>query len=209
MKTLKSLEKTEELRAVGNKFYSERKFLDALIKYNESLCHAPNDSESLGLVYANKSAVYFEMKLYENCFKNIELAKANKYPTENYGILERRALKCRQKTKLSDPWEFFKLSYKGNKKLPFTVECLEMKKNDKYGRHIVTKREIKVGDILAVEKPFCSVLLSESQFVEVDGKNKFQRCSNCLRDSQLDLTPCENCCEGKNRKCYMRFFGTG
>jgi SET and MYND domain-containing protein 4 len=201
LRSSKSVEIADALRNDGNKSYSERKFFNALIKYNESLCHAPTESESLGLAFANRSAVYFEMKLFEHCLKNIELAKAHKYPAKNYEILERREQKCRemskQKMKFSDPWEFFKLSYKTNEKLPFIVDGLEMKENEKYGRHVVTSRHLKVGDVLAIEKPFCSVLLSQSNFVEVDGLNKFQRCENCLRDCQLDLTPCSGCCEGE------------
>jgi SET and MYND domain-containing protein 4 len=200
MKSLKNVAKADTLRNEGNKSYAERKFLDALVKYNESLCHAPPNSESLGLAFANKSAVYFEMKLFEECLKNIDNAKAHKYPAQNYGILERRAQKCRemskQKMKFPNPWEFFKLSYKRNEKLPFIVEGLEVKQSEKYGRHIVTSRPLKVGDVLAIEEPFCSVLLSQSQFVEVDKQNKFQRCANCLRDVKLDLMPCWGCCEG-------------
>jgi SET and MYND domain-containing protein 4 len=201
MNLIKSIEKADTLRTVGNKHYSEKKFFDALVIYNESLCHAPNESESLGLVFANKSAVYFEMKLFDKSLKNIELAKAHKYPQKNFEILKKREEKCRemikQQIKLSNPWEFFKISHKANKKLPFIAEGLELRTSEKYGKHIVANRQLKIGEILAIENPFCSVLLSESKFVEVDGKNKFQRCANCLRDCQLDLIPCRNCCEGE------------
>lgn len=202
MRLTKSDEKADTFRAVGNKFYSERKFFDALVKYNESLCHASGESESLGLAFANKSAVYFEMKLFEKCLKNIDLAKLNKYPPKSFETLQKREEKChemlKQQLKLSDPWEFFKLSQKANKKLPFIIDGLELRESKKFGRHIVTNRPLKVGEILAIEKPFCSVLLSESQFVEVDKTNKFQRCANCFRDNQLDLIPCGECCEGKS-----------
>lgn len=201
MRLIKSDEKADALRAAGNKFYNQRNFLDALIKYNESLCHAPCESESLGLAFANKSAVYFETKLFDKSLKNIELAKAHKYPEKNLEILKKREEKCREmlkhQTKISDSWEFFKLSHNSNKKLPFTIDGLELRESGKYGKHIVTARPLKVGDVLAIEKPFCSVLISESQFVEVDKTNKFQRCANCLKDNQLDLIPCRECCEGK------------
>jgi SET and MYND domain-containing protein 4 len=201
MKSIKSDDKADTFRAMGNKFYSERKFLDSLIKYNESLCHATVESENLGLAFANKSAVYFEMKIFDKCLKNIELAKANKYPHKNFEVLKKRKEKCheimKQQIKLSDPWEFFKLSHKANKKLPFVIDSLELRENEKYGKHIVTNQNLKVGEILVVETSFCSVLLSESQFIEVDGTNKNQRCGHCFRDNQLDLIPCSECCEGK------------
>lgn len=204
MRLTKSNEKADEFRAAGNKFYNERKFLDSLIKYNESLCYASNESESLGLAFANKSAVYFEMKLFDKCLKNIALARINNYPAKNFEILERRDEKCRemlkQQMKISDPWEFFKLSSTENKKLPFIIDNLELRTNEKYGKFIVTNRTLKVGEVLTIEKSFCSVLLTESQFVEVDKANKYQRCANCFKDNQLDLIPCRKCCEGKKSK---------
>lgn len=201
MKGIKSDQKAEELRSEGNAKYSEKKFFEALIKYNESLCNASHGSENLGLAFANRSAVYLEMKLIERSLRNIELAKLHNYPTKNLELLAKREEKCRnlmkQQEKPADPWTFFKLSSKTNKKLPFVVDSLELRVNEKYGKHIVTNQKFKAGDILAIEKPFCSVLISESRFVAVDTTNKFQRCANCLKDNQLDLIPCSECCEGE------------
>lgn len=197
---MKSEQISEQCRAEGNKFYSERKFFEALVKYNESLCNASSGSVNLGLAFANRSAVYFEVKLYENSLKNIALAKSHNYPQKNLEVLDRRVEKCRlmmrPQISFADHWGFFKLSYNPHKKLPFVANCCELSSNEKYGKHIVTNQAVKVGDILAIESPFCSVLLSESRFVEVDKSNKFQRCGLCLKDNRLDLMPCEGCCEG-------------
>lgn len=197
---MKSDQLSSALRVEGNKLYSARNFFEALVKYNASLCHAPKQSENLGLAYANRSAVFLEMKLFKKTLNNIELAKNNNYPLENIEILEKRREKCvammTQQAKINES-SFFKLSYKPNKKLPFAVECLELRSNEKFGKYIVTNKNIKVGDILVLERPFCSVLLSESQFVDVDRTNKYQRCALCLIDNQLDLLPCGECCEGK------------
>lgn len=199
---MKSDKKAEELRNEGNKFYSGKKFFDAVIKYNESLSHATSGSENLGLAFANRSAVYLEMKLINKCLRNIELAKAHNYPETNNDVLLKREEKCRllmeQSLKVSDPWSFFKLSYKPNKKLPFVVNNLELRINEKYGKHIITNQPLRVGDILVIERPFVSVLLSESRFVEVAKSNKFLKCANCLKDNQLDLIPCDSCSQGEN-----------
>lgn len=192
--------KSAELRAEGNEFYSKKKFFEAMVQYNESLCFASKENVNLGLAYANRSAVFFEMKLYEKSLNNIQMAVDHNYPKENLEVLKKREEKCEslmnQKVKLSSHWNFFKLSEKQNKKIPFVIESLELNVNDKYGKHIVTNKSLKVGDILAIEKPFCSVLISESRFVEVDKNNKFTRCMNCLSDNQLDLIPCDGCSEG-------------
>lgn len=153
-------DKSERLRKEGNKLYSQREFFNALCKYNESLCFASPKSELLGLAYANRSAVYFEMKLYDKCVRSIELAKHHQYPEHNISILNERENKCKsqmkdQKNKLFDVWNFFKLSYPSNEKLPFFANCLEVKTNQKYGRHVITNQTLKVGDVINIEKPFC------------------------------------------------------
>lgn len=204
MTTVKSTEKSNSLRIEGNKFYSERNFHAALLKYNESLCHAKPASENVGLGYANRSAVYFEMKLYEICIKNIDLARRHQYPEKNFEILLKREEKCKECIRDQKPFKppdsknFFKLSYEAHKKLPFIVNCLEVKCNEKYGRHIITNQSLKVGDIIAIEKPFCAVLLSESKFIEIPESNIYQQCSNCLKDNALDLIPCSTCCKGNS-----------
>jgi SET and MYND domain-containing protein 4 len=156
----KSDTKSQALRSEGNKFYSERKFFDALIKYNESLSYAENGSANLGHAFANKSAVYFEMKQFEKCFNNIEMARNNFYPEKQLQTLNNREAKCRemmksQREKSADVWNFFKLSYPSNPRLPFIANCLEVKRSEKYGRHVITNQDLKVGDIMVVENPFC------------------------------------------------------
>lgn len=156
----KSEAKSQTLRSDGNKFYSERKFFNALIKYNESLSYAENRSENLGHAFANRSAVYFEMKQFEKCLSNIEMAKGNFYPDKQMQTLINRETKCREmmkshREKQPDVWNFFKLSYPSNPRLPFIANCLEVKRSEKYGRHVVTNQDLRVGDIVVVESPFC------------------------------------------------------
>ena len=200
----KSNQKSDDRRAEGNQFYAQKNFYDALLKYNESLCCAEAESENLGLAYANRSAVYFEMKLYDKCLLNIDMAKRNRYPEKNFEILQKREEKCLELIKQHksevkpDAWNFFKLSYPPNKKLPFIVDCLEMKNDQKYGRHIVTNRALKVGDIIAIEEPFCKI---------IDEKYIFQRCTGCFKDDLLNLLPCDKCQKGKVVSyCYVELF---
>lgn len=201
-------ERSVTLRGDGNKFYNRRQFFDALMKYNESLCYAELGSENLGLAYANRSAVYFEMRLYEKCLSNVELAKQNNYPEMDFEVLEKRVEKCKDMMKNSrveksaDPWNIFKLSHAPNPRVPFIVNCLEMSTNDKYGRHVISNRALKVGDVIAIEQPFCSVLIAKTKFHEKSESNIFQRCSNCLKENSMDLIPCETCCKGNQITNY-------
>lgn len=182
----KSNQKSDQLRAEGNQFYAQKDFFDALLKYNESLCFAEPETENLGLAYANRSAVYFEMKLYDKCMMNVKLARDNHY--KNHEILNKREEKCAEMMKSqkveNSVENVFKLSHLENKNLRFIADCLEMKNDKKFGRHIVTNRALKVGDILAIEEPFCKIV--QERFIH-------QRCAGCFKDNLLDLLPCSGC----------------
>lgn len=191
---LKSSSKSDLLRSEGNQLYAQKKFYDALLKYNESLCVAEPDTVQLGLAYANRSAVYFETKIYDKCANNIKLAKKNCYPEENVETLEKREEKCfnfiKQRNddlKSNEPQSYLKLTRPASKKNPFISECLELKSDKKYGRHIVTNKALKVGDVVAIDEPFCHFI--HRRFIH-------QRCTGCFNDNLLDLIPCHGCTKG-------------
>jgi SET and MYND domain-containing protein 4 len=193
---------SEKLKSEANRFYVQKKFHDALLKYNESLCFAEAESENLGLAYANRSAVYFEMKLYDKCLTNVKLARANGYPEKNLEILKKREEKCieaikqrRTETKATDALSFFKLSHPRNKKLPFVSDCLQLNIDKKYGKHIVTNRALNVGDVVAIDTPKFKVIKADSRYSTCFESNVLQRCGNCLKDNLLSLIPCTSCCK--------------
>lgn len=198
--TVKSNERAEKIRNEGNKLFVEKSYFDALLKYNESLCHAERGSEAIGFAYANRSAVYFEMKLLEKSLKNIEFARHNGYPQKNILILDKRAEKCLQQIeaggevkKDDDPFDFIKLTNEINPKLTFVSKCLELRSSEKFGRYIVANRDLKVGDIVAIEKPHFKTIKTDSRYDGCQEMNKYQRCAFCLRSNLLDLIPCPNC----------------
>jgi SET and MYND domain-containing protein 4 len=200
----KSNERSEKLRKVGNEYYSNKRFYEALVKYNESACFAENSSENLGNAFANRSAVYFETRQYEHAINSIKLARQNGYPEKNLNILKTREEKCleflkkrRNSEQMRNENLFFQLSHKAKKSLPSIADCLELRCDETYGRHVITNKNLKVGDIIAHDEPFCAVLLSQSKFVDVPDDNIYRRCLNCFRENFLNLVPCENCCEGK------------
>lgn len=197
------------LRQEGNEFYKKREFYQALLKYNQSLCYAESESENIGLAFANRSAIYFEIKSYDQCQINIDLAKKNFYPKESLDVLNQRRLKCMESSSnevKNCSGKNFKLSLPANKKLPFIASCLKIKTNQKYGRHIITTTDLNVGDIIAKDKSFCSVPISESKFIRVSELNIYQRCNNCLKSNHLSLIPCKNCCHGMKSLTYLYHF---
>jgi hypothetical protein len=141
--------------------------------------------DQLCLSYGNRSAVYFAVKEYEKCLENIQLAKMHGYPTDKIEKLVEREEKCKLMMKQQqsydsedDAWNFFKLSYPANEKIPFIVDCLQMREDKKFGRGIFVTRDVKPGDVLCIEDVFLLNIL-----------RKDRRCGNCAKENMLNLIP--------------------
>ncbi|XP_037034438.1 SET and MYND domain-containing protein DDB_G0273589-like [Bradysia coprophila] len=183
--------KSLEFRQSGHKWYSQDgRHFDALENYNESLCFAEENSENLGLSYASRAAVYYDWKLNQLCHENIQLAKKSGYPDRLKNELVTLQTKCKKKLKRSkknlknSPIFEPTLSFKPHDHVPFIADCLDIRRNKKYGRYIITNRNLSTGQILAIEDRYFSVLLP---------KLRYQRCANCLTENCLSLIPCRNC----------------
>lgn len=182
---------SESCRTKGNQFYVKKQFLDALEAYNQSLCFAEKGSIGISMAYANRSAVFFELQLYDTCLKNIRMAKDNGYPQENMEKLLKREEMCRSMINKDDQREkenvgssFLKLSYGKHKQVPFIADCLELKSSEKFGRYIITTTPLKTGDVVSVEPPFAQQLLPQ---------HRYKYCATCLNDNFLNLIACKNC----------------
>jgi hypothetical protein len=161
------------------------------------LCYAPPDSEEIALAYANRSLVYFELGHFEKALQNIQLAKDHNYPKNLIEKLNEREAQCLEVLnnvtthKPSQELESIRakhlnLKIPGNKKMPYYIaDCLELKKNVQFGRHIVTNQDLKVGTVLAIEEPFSKIVLAHV---------RYERCANCLAKNHLNLLPCDSCC---------------
>lgn len=178
-----------EFRNQGNVYYKNKKNFCALLGYNMAICYAAIGSEELAIAFANRSAVYFEVGMYEKCLKNIQLAIDNGYPAGKLKNLEDRRQRCMKlmETNKYDPhddsWNFFKLSYESNPNIPFIVDCLELRNGE-----IFTSRDLKEGDIIAI---------TDSVFRFPDPTARLHRCSYCFADCFLDLLPCNGCTKGE------------
>lgn len=193
--------KADGFRNEGNSLYGKSNFRDALIAYNKSLCFALPGSKQLGLAYANRSAVYLKLKLFDHCLENIQLARGNNYL--NMDKLTEREQNCNELKMCyhpdpeNDPSSFFNLSYPANQKIPFIANCLKLRENQKYGRYIITNRNLNTGDVIAIEELFLKVL---------HHPGRFRRCSNCLKSNMLNLIPCIDGISGGCTSCKSFFF---
>jgi len=144
----------DKLRNYGNTFFKQGRYFDALIKYNESLCRAETGSANIALAYANRSAVFMELKMYEKCLKNIQQAKDAGYPQGKIHNLNDRYERATTLMAEShpattaaaqaenDPFQFYKLSYPAHPKNPDIVNCVKLAENAKYGRHIIASKDL-------------------------------------------------------------------
>lgn len=96
--------------------------------------------------------------------------------------------------------EFFQLSYAASDSNPTFVDCIELQFDDVYRRKIVTTRDLKTGDVIAIEKPF---------FKSLDVNSTSFRCLNCLKSlppQVKDITDCRSCKSAKfcSENCRVR-----
>jgi hypothetical protein len=184
----KSDKQANEFREAGNINFSLKNYRDALILYNMSITYACTKN-ALSLGYANRSAVFLEIECFDECLKNIEWARKNGYPEDKLSKLDVREQKCKKmrlkgrKNKPEDPWEFFKLSYPPNKKIPWIVDRLELRTTEKYGRGIYATKDLKAGDVISIEDPVVCFL---------DDKHYYKHCNNCSKSCMMNLIPCNH-----------------
>ena len=182
----KSDKKAEKFRKIGNKHFDEKDWFNALFNYNASIAFAKSKHvASLG--YGNRSAVYLEIERFEDCLKNIQWARENGYPESKMPKLIKREEKCKNLMKESkesfiDPWDFFKLSYPENKKIPWLVDRVEMRHTKKFGRGIYAKKDLKPGDVICIEDPVIKY---------VNDRNIFMCCFSCMKSNAMNLIPCD------------------
>lgn len=198
-------------RSAGNGLFGQKKWIEAMDKYNQSLCYAEKGAESLSIAYANRSSCFLHLQKYDNCLHDIELATKANYPERLMPKLMQRKADCLS-MKAADtrirPREVT-LSYDESTTIPGMTDILEFKRNSKYGRYVVAKRGIPVGKTILIEPYFTSFTMSDDS-----------HCQDC-QATQCNLIPCEHCtmamfCSAAclergsiyhNMECGYRIFG--
>lgn len=184
--------------------YFQNDWNKAIDWFNESLCFAETGCKNVGIAYADRSACFFNLKSYEKCLVDIELAK--NYPKHLVADLEKRKESClvhianRNRKDKSDS-----LQLHLNEHGYFTgdSDTLEFKIHD--GRQsIQAKQDFDAREIVAVDKAFTKTLYTIYGW----------KCNNCLKGN-TNLVPCKRCttamfcreCEQNNLhkyECRMR-----
>jgi hypothetical protein len=171
-------------RDEGNRFFKHSLTFQALINYNKALNFAKSQV-NVALAYGNRSAAYFSVKKYKECLENIRLAREHGFPSEKIAKLNEREQKCKLESEASSvAWNFFKLSHPANEKVPWIVDCVEMKRTEKYGRGIYAKSDLKAGDIICIEDLLINIATGDDA--------NYKHCAICFKTAMLNHLPCLN-----------------
>lgn len=184
--TKKDDEKSIELRMKGNQQIKQKNWPAAMELYNQSLRLATAGSEHVSLVYANRSVCFLQMKKYDRCLVDIELARKANYPERLMHKLKEREATCLklmndEPSKLDEEFKPA-LSFDANEKFPCLANVLEIRNNDEFGNHIVATRDIDVGQIVVLEDVFASTVFSDDKTL----------CRTCMKSAQ-NFIPAEKC----------------
>ncbi|KAK7078356.1 hypothetical protein SK128_023497 [Halocaridina rubra] len=217
----KSEDEAMRLIDAGDKCITEGNLNKALESYNSSLMVAPHPSvdftseicsnaseniqcnrgvgenyNSLYLAYAKRSMVLFELGHYQQCLRDISLARGC---AQEQSALEQRRKQCLEKlenvndSKYSTPTTISHEFCQNRSSIPKilspnpTVPCLSSACKVAYtpekGRHILADDNINPGDIIAIEKAYCTCLYNE---------HRANHCANCTRECVAPI-PCSEC----------------
>ena len=174
----------------GHESFRQGKMFKALVAFNKSLCFAEPESKTVGRIYADRCQVYSETKMYPEALANLNLAQEFSDSNDEFDELEvmcQEAMKTSQTIETFNIKNFFKLSHPANIKIPFIIDSLEVRQNEKFGRYVITRSDLHTGDIIAIEETF---------FKTIDPRSRFERCNFCLKMKRLNLIPCLRCSKG-------------
>lgn len=190
----KAAKRLKKLQMLGNESYVDRHYDTTLDQQLAILCYAPTGAEQIPMAYSTRSAIYNELGLYALAIENIACAKATGLPADKRSQLMYREERCRTMmqtyglAKHPGISSFFKLSHLPNKRIPFIADCLKLSVNEEFGRHIVTTKDLKAGDIIAVET---AAIGWPNQTCPIAA------CGFCGRNNHGNLYPCHHCASGK------------
>ncbi|XP_055684331.1 SET and MYND domain-containing protein 4-like [Lutzomyia longipalpis] len=177
--------KSEKFRQKGNFLFNSESYVEAIAEYNRSICYAVT-KENISIALGNRSAAFYRMKMFRECLESIRLAREFGYPDRLKDKLDEREAACKIALKNAPKQEVFvpKIGMPANEMIPFLANCLKLRENEYFGRHVVTEEDIPAGTIIALEEPFCKMLLYSEEYL---------RCTVCLADLPHLLLPCDTC----------------
>lgn len=173
------------MREKGNEHFNHGRLNEAMHLYNDSLRFGENGSDSISFAYANRSACFFKMKMYNECIADIELARTNgRCPANLIRKLDQREAKCLENIENAvQPQRYGpNLDFEPNERFPCISNQLKIEKDDNGVPVMVATQDIGVGE----------TIVGEEVFVGYPYCRYGWRCNICQRYN-VNLVPCEKC----------------
>lgn len=188
-----------ELRMKGNVKFRQGFWAEALEFFNQSLCFAEINSENVALAYANRLECFFRMEKYQETLIDIEMAMASKVPIR----LKQKLEKIKQKSMTSNKNRVeigkyskseIELSFTQHKNYSCIANVLDIKFDPKFGRHLIAKCDISVGETILIEEDFVSMRIDDELV-----------CSTCFKP-KMNFIACADCTDAVfcNSDCMKR-----
>lgn len=184
---IKSIELAIEYRKIGDGNFILKKWAEAAVWYNRSLCHAERKSFHYAIAYAKRAQCFFNMGMYRKASTDLHLAETSGLPKSLESTLKRHKTSCKLMIQLSmeigaEKPEFEpKLSFEPHQMFPEMANVLQIAGNVQIGRHIIATEAINVGQIVIIERGFVSTTTDH-----------YEKCCICLT-SDTNLVPCAKC----------------
>lgn len=181
-------EKSTKLRKLGNEKKDMKDWFGAMTYYNRSLRFAENNTENLGLAYANRSICFLQMKMYDKCLIDIDMAIDANYPERLRSKLEEVRAICLKRMKKALPVEKREptLDFDADENFPGMANVLQLEFSGKFGRHFIAKCDIDVGKVIMVEEAFVTTPVMDKVS---------NICNTCFKNS-TNFFPCSDCTSG-------------
>lgn len=167
---------SEQFQRLGAREFRKRKWNEAIELYNRALCMAENGSFNLQLSYEGRSNCLAKRDMTEVASIDMDFVASRPAKRRSERI---------QNRKLSSTTRTMR-TFVPNRKFPSLASALEVRQNSKFGRHIVSNRDIGVGNTIAIERQFASVICSD------ESKEQQAYCLTCFR-TDAHFIPCPNC----------------
>lgn len=164
----------------GDAELKESRWSNALSFFSRSLCFAETN-EQMSHGFANRAICFYEMKMFNECLVDMDLAKEYKYA--NLDELEKRQIDCVHFLEIGNQTESFvpQLSFEQHEHFPGLANILQISRNKEDGLHVRATVDIEAGKTVLVERAFTALSIGNEQ-----------RCSKCFA-TYTNLVPCKQC----------------
>lgn len=171
-------------RKTGNAFFVQKKYREAVEFYNRSLCFTEIKGENISLAYANRSACFFDMKMYDKCLIDIQLAIKSGYPQNLMEKLEKRRKDAEKfiNQGLQVQANKLKSKFEPNERIPMLANSVHFVRDREGDPKLIAKKNLQVGQMI----------LMEPYYVGESYVGKYTTCNICLK-STANLIPCSKC----------------